>query len=465
MKRFEPTWESLSQFTVPEWYVNDKFGIFIHWGPYCVPAFGSEWYPRNMYDPKSREFAHHLATYGPHNQFGYKDFIPMFKAERFDAAAWMRLFKEAGARYVMPVAEHHDGFAMYDSALSDWTAAKRGPRRDVVGELAHAAREQGLKLGVSSHRAEHWFFMNFGRGYDADVNDPAFADFYGPAVPYSGDWDSKDWTPRPNAKFLEDWLARCCELVDKYRPQVFWFDWWIQQVVFEPYLQRFAAYYYNRAAEWGLDVAINYKHAAFPESAAMLDIERGQLSGIRHPFWQTDTSVSKNSWCYIEGHDYRTAASLIHDLVDIVSKNGALLLNIGPKADGTIPEPEQALLREIGAWLAINGEAIYGSRPWRSFGGGPTQIVEGPFGEGKFNGFSADDIRFTTRGESLYATCLGQPGATLRIASLAGEAARIKTVALLGGAEALSWRADADGIVIDVPEQRPSAHALTFKIT
>ena len=296
---YEPTWESLRTYRVPEWYQDAKFGIFIHWGVYAVPAFGNEWYPRNMYQPDTPEYQHHVKTYGEQAKFGYKDFIPQFKAERFDPEAWARLFKEAGAKYVMPVAEHHDGFAMYDSSLSRWTAAKMGPQRDIIGELAGAVRRQGMVFGVSSHRAEHWWFMNGGRGFASDVNEPEYADFYGPATPVTGEWKSKDWQPRPDRKYLDDWLSRTCELVDKYRPQVVWFDWWIEQIVFEPYLQKFASYYYNKGLEWDLGVAINYKNQSFPEEAAVWDVERGQLKDIRPLFWQTDTSVSKNSWGYV----------------------------------------------------------------------------------------------------------------------------------------------------------------------
>ena len=265
LTEFEPTWESLQQYQVPDWYQNGKFGIFIHWGVYSVPAFGNEWYPRNMYLEGSPEFEHHVKTYGPQVKFGYKDFIPQLTGEKFDAEQWAQLFKEAGARFVVPVAEHHDGFAMYDCSFSDWTAVKMGPRRDIVGELAAAVRKHDLTFGVSSHRAEHWWFFDGGRRFDSDVQDPAYESFYGPAQPAASvsftdpAWESRDWQPRPHAKFLEDWLARTCELVDKYQPQIVWFDWWIVQHIFEPYLQRFAAHFYNRTANWGGGV-INYKH-------------------------------------------------------------------------------------------------------------------------------------------------------------------------------------------------------------
>ena len=288
-----------------------------------------------------------------------------------------------------------------------------------------------------------------------------YADFYGPAQPHSVDWKSLDWQPRPHAKFLDDWLARTCELVDKYRPQLVWFDWWIEQIVFKPYLQKFAAYYYNRGAEWGKGVAINYKKEAFPPEAAVYDVERGQLKGINPHFWQTDTSISKNSWGYIQNHDYKTAGDIVGDLVDIVSKNGALLLNIGPRADGTIPEPEIAILRDIGRWLAINGEAIYGTRPWTRFGEGPTEIAEGDFTDTKRAPFTGRDVRFTTKGGALYAICLGWPKDTWTITALTGT--KVAAVSLLGSKESLTWSQNASGLVVTAPPVKPCAHAYTLK--
>jgi alpha-L-fucosidase len=322
-----------------------------------------------MYQEGSQEYQHHVEKWGDPSKFGYKDFIPMFKAENFDADAWIDLFNKAGARYVVPVAEHHDGFAMYDSELSAWTAAKMGPQRDIIGELAKAAQKHQMVFGVSSHRAEHWWFMDGGRKFDSDINDPQYEELYGPAMmasPSAGfpsaEWDSTEWRPLPDAKFLDDWLARCCELVDKYQPQVFWFDWWIGQTVFAPYLQKFAAYYYNRASEWGKAVAIQYKNEAFAPGTAIYDIERGKLNAIREDYWQTDTSVSYQSWCYVENDDFKTVTTLVHDLVDIVSKNGNLLLNVGPKADGTIPEEAENRLLGLGEWLGASYEKKIGYR-------------------------------------------------------------------------------------------------------
>ncbi len=457
---FKPTWDSLTGYRVPDWYMDAKFGIFIHWGVYAVPAFGNEWYPRNMYCQGSREFEHHVATYGPQSEFGYKDFIPEFTAAKFDPKEWARLFRDAGARYVVPVAEHHDGFQLYESALSDWNAMRMGPKRDIIGELAQATRDEGMVFGVSSHRAEHWWFMNGGREFDSDVQDPQFAALYGPAKPKE---------TQPDEEYLEDWLARCCELVDKYRPQVFWFDWWIEDPAFRPYLKRFAAYYYNRAAEWGTGVAINYKNDAYPPSAAVFDIERGKLENKRDYFWQTDTSVSFRSWGYIENDEFRTVASVVHDLADIVSKNGCLLLNVGPRADGTIPDEAANCLRGVGKWLAANGEAIYGTRPWVVYGEGETPVPAG-FREHEQQPYTVRDVRFTTSASKLYAIALGVPAdRKLTIQSLSSSlklyAGEIADVSLLGYSGTVEWSRDAAGLHVTLPGDAALEHAVTLAIT
>jgi alpha-L-fucosidase len=248
-----------------------------------------------------------------------------------------------------------------------------------------------------------------------------------------------------------------------------WFDWWIEQPAFEPCLRRFAAYYYNQGMGRGEGVAINYKNAAFPDGAAVLDVERGQLAAIRPFFWQTDTSISKNSWGYVKEQDYKTADSIVDDLVDIVSKNGALLLNIGPRPDGTIPEPEQQVLLDIGRWLETNGEAVYGTRPWSVFGEGPTPVVEGSFNDTKRAAFTGDDIRFTARGDTLYAIALAWPTAgRLVVRSLAkgGDNApsAITSVDLLGSAEKPKWTWDARALTVEVPAPPPGEHAFAFRI-
>jgi len=463
---FQPNWDSLKNYKVPDWYRDAKFGIFLHWGVYSVPAFGNEWYPRNMYKQGTDEFRHHVATYGPQAKFGYKDFVPQFKAAQFDPKAWAELFRAAGAKYVVPVAEHHDGFAMYNSDLSDWCAAKMGPHRDVVGELSKAVRAAGLHFGVSSHRAEHYFFLNPGRDFDSDVRDPRFAAFYGPAHAGVTDDNHQDWKAHPDAAYLNDWLARTSELVEKYQPEIVWFDWWIGTEEFKPYLQRFAAFYYNDAAKRGSTAAINYKIEAFPPEAAVLDIERGQLDKPEPLFWQTDTSVSIKSWGYIENDSFRSAESLIQQLIDIVSKNGCLLLNVGPKPDGTIPEPEQRILRDMGRWLSLNGEAIYGTRPWNTYGEGPTKVVGGSFNDTATKPYTSQDIRFTAKGNVLYAIAMAWPeSGAITIKSLADTAGTIRNIQLLGSDAPLKWTRDGGGLRIDLPSAKTGEYAWVFRIT
>jgi alpha-L-fucosidase len=470
--KFKASWDSLEEYSVPNWYEDGKFGIFIHWGVYSVPGFGSEWYPRNMYKEGSPEFEFHEKNFGPHNKFGYKDFISMFKAEKFDADSWAELFKKSGAAFVVPVAEHHDGFQMYDSALSNWNAAQMGPKRDIIGELAAAVRKQGMVFGVSSHRAEHWWFMGEGMNFDSDVRDPEYADFYGPAKSQPGtehQWDNYK-TSNPDKAYLDDWLARTCEIIDKYEPQLLWFDWWIMNLSFKPYLKKLAAYYYNKSEDWNKGVAINYKYDAFPVGTAVFDVERGQLSGIRSVFWQTDTAVAKNSWGYTKNQEYKTAGDIVCDLIDIVSKNGAMLLNVGPKPDGTIPQPDQDILLEIGRWLQVNGEAVYGTRPWKMFGEGPTKVSEGAFTDTGRQAFTSEDIRFTTREGAIYATILNWPEDGKVKIKCMGKGSKlipenIKKVELLGSDLPVEWTSEDEGLNMSTSGSPAVKYAAVFKIS
>ncbi len=459
---FAPNWQSLENYQIPQWYKDAKFGIFIHWGVYSVPAFNNEWYSRNMYQPDSPEYKHHIATYGPQSKFGYKDFIPMFKAEKFDASHWADVFRRAGAKYVVPVAEHHDGFAMYDNSYGRWNATIMGPKRDVIGELEKAIRSQGLHFGVSSHRAEHYWFFNGGRQFPSDVQDPKYADLYGDAAPQE---------TAPSEAFRRDWLARSTELVDKYNPDLVYFDWWIgKRPEYVPYLQQFAAYFYNRAAERHKRVVLNYKEQAMPDKTAVLDVERGHFADIRERHWQTDTAISWKSWCYVENDELKSPESLVQLLVDVVSKNGNLLLDIGPKADGTIPAEQEERLLAIGKWLDTNGEAIYATHPWKKFGEGPAQSAGGAFKESEQKPYTSADIRFTTKPGTLYAIALQSPtDHKLLIKSLASGSpltpGKIGSVDLLGSKALVKWTSTPEGLAVTLPADVQSTYPVALKIT
>lgn len=480
---YKPNWESLKSYEVPEWYKDAKLGIFIHWGVYCVPEIGNEWYPRNMYidkkDWRGNMFQHHLETYGPHKTFGYKDLIPQLTGKNFDAAEWIQLFVESGAKYVVPVAEHHDGFPMYDCSFSQWTATKMGPKRDIVGELEKEARKQKMYFGVSSHRAFNWLY--FVRNKDFDNADPKFAGLYGRPIPHLFKDDAADYKnnwPFHDEQFKEEWLARTCELVDKYKPDLVWFDFGIggrqvktaEENPFAAHLQQFMTYFYNQAANEKRPVpVVNYKWVAIPEEAAVLDLERSKLDKTRELFWQTDTAVAKNSWGYTANQNYKSVNRIVDDFVDIVSKNGCLLLNVGPKADGTIPEHEQQMLRDLGAWLKINGEAIYKSRPFKVFGEGPTGTAMGHLSEKKNKPYVSEDFRFTTNGGAVYAFVLDKPeSGVVKIKSL-GKAAKhldgaIKSVSMLGSDESLSWEQNDENLIVTLPSKDPCDYVQVLKI-
>ena len=456
---FLPTWDSLSAYQVPDWFRDAKFGIFIHWGPYSVPAFGNEWYGRNMYRPGKPEYEHHRVTYGPQSEFGFKDFIPLLTGEHFDADEWAALFRTAGAQYVVPVAQHHDGFAMYRSELNPWNAAVMGPKRDVIGELSRAVRDRSMVFGVSWHRAELWWFLNGGMTFDSDVRSGKYASLYGPAQPQE--------LP-PSKQFLDEWAEHTIELIDAYSPQLLYFDWWIHRPAYRPCLPRLAAHYYNRLAAAGLGPVLTYKDEAFPVGTAVADVERGSSATLRPEPWQACTSIARNAWCHVEGQDYKTAKELVGVLVDVVSKNGCLLLNVGPKADGSIADQEADVLRSIGAWLAVNGEAIYASRPWTVFGEGPTTMADGGFSEFQQQEYGPRDFRFTTRDGLLYVIGLATPeNGRMEIRSLGGDLAihqgRISRIELLGHTHewepvSLEFEQRPDALSVRLPETWETAH-------
>lgn len=473
--RYKADWESLSGHKTPDWYYQAKLGIFIHWGIYSVPAYACEWYPRWMYNPGSREYEFHKKKFGDPKDFGYKDFIPMFKGEKFDAEEWVKLFKNAGAKYIMPVCEHHDGFAMYDSELNRWNSAKMGPKRDVAGEIRKACEDNGLVFCGSSHRAEHFFFMNMGRTIDCDVNDEEYRDFYGPAYLCPELSDVKVFEAledayslaRPTEEWLEDWLIKTCELIDKLRPLILYFDTWIHNVAFKPYLKKVCAYYYNRAEEWGEEVTINFKHEAFPPTVATYDVERGALTGINPIPWQTDTAIGKISWGYIDDNEFKPARQIICDLVDIVSKNGMLLINVGPRADGSITEEETAVLNELGKWMKVNGDGIYGTVPWKTFGEGEVNNAAGSFRDNDEKMFTSEDFRFTYKNGYLYAFCMRPSSQEFTIKSLRQSGRYdivLGSVKALGGLTVADTKRDGEGLKITLDKIPDSDKPVCFKI-
>lgn len=457
---YDARWDSLMNAPVPDWFHRRKLGIFIHWGVYSVPAYANEWYSRNMYIQGTPEFRHHIETYGPQSKFGYQDFIPMFRAEKFDPREWATLFREAGAGYVFPVAEHHDGFQMYGSELSEWNAVSMGPKRDVLMELKKAAEDQGLLFCTSTHRAEHWFFMGHGREFDSDVKRPMKkGDFYWPAMP-EGDHQDLYSKPYPSEEFLKDWLARTGELILKYRPRLLYFDWWIQHQAFKPYLKKLAAFYYNCGKQWGQDVMICYKHDAMMFGSGIPEVERGAFAEAKSYSWQTDTAVARNSWCHTDSLDYKSSNEIICTLVDTVSKGGNLLLNIGPKADGSIPEGDRQILKDLGAWMKTNREAIDGAHVWRKSQEGPTRIQEGQFQDQKELCYTPEDYRFTAGNGCIYAIAMKCPDdGRFTVKSLADSRNQnvpefhgiISDVKLLGNARKLSWHKDAEGLHVSAP--------------
>ncbi len=467
---YRADWETLRKFEIPQWYKDAKFGIFIHWGVFSVPGSQNEWYPRNMYQQKDPAFQEHIKRYGPQDKFGYKDFIPQFKAEKWDPADWARLFKQAGARYVIPVAEHHDGFAMYGSNLSDWTAAKMGPDRDVIGDLAKAVRAEGLHFGTSFHRAEHNWFFDGGRAFRSDVNDPKYASLYGPAHSWLSDPKQvlmNDWT-YVSPEFADDWLARAAEIVEKYHPEVMYFDWWAGQSNYRHNVTRFAAFYYNYSARHGIPGVIDIKDYALDWHAGARDFERGLREDIETQHWQTDTSISNRSWGYLEHDEFKSSEFIVHQLIDIVSKNGNLLLNLGPRPDGTIPDEVRNTLLDVGAWLKQNGEAIYDTTPWKIYGEGPTKILPGFGHDVDTKPYTPQDFRFTQKGSVLYAIEMAWPADSHAVIHALGAAptkeVKISSVELIGSTGTVEYHQSDNGLEMTLPVNPPGKFAYVLRI-
>lgn len=471
-KHFEPTWESLKQYKCPTWFQDAKFGIYTHWGIYSVPkAEGhSDWYGHNMYNDRHRCGKFHLENYGALDEFGYKDFIPKFTAEKFNADEWADLFVEAGAQFAGPAGEHADGFSMWDSKVNPWNAVDMGPKRDVVAELAKAIRKRGLKYVVSLHHSWLWgWFPTWQEGTDcftADENS-----IYGEKLPSSA-WRKKgakgyyNVDPMPSEKFERVWLEKVKEVVDGYSPDLLWFDNRIK-ILSEKVRQEMMAYAYNHAAKNKQEFVLTFKRPDFPLGTGTVDLERARMPEIYPEPWLTDNSISKSTWSWTKDLKCYSTNRLIDDLVDIVSKNGCLLLNVAPHPDGYIPEEQQQRLRGMGKWLKLNGEAIYESRPWLIYGEGPTETKTGHLADQKFNGFGDEDIRFTQRDGQLYAIALGWPeNGVLPIKSLSNTIYNeaITTIELIGCNSKIEWERNGSALEIKLPEQKPCEHAFVFKI-
>jgi alpha-L-fucosidase len=472
-KRFEPTFSSLEKSNpVPEWFKDAKFGIYFHWGVYSVPAFSNEWYPRNMYMKGSNENKHHISLYGdpsdwPYNNFitGGKDkqgnfvqFAPKLKSQggKFDPAEWAQLFYDAGAKFAGPVAEHHDGFSMWASKVNPWNAKDMGPQLDLVGLLADAIRKKNMKLILSMHHA-----FNITGFYSAvpPTNGPKLQILYG---------------QQGKEKNEALWLAKHKEIIDNYKPDIIWQDFNLHRIT-QSVLLGFLSYYYNKATEWKKEVVATYKDGLNTKTG-VLDYERGGPPDITDNYWLTDDAISNSSWCYTEGIGYYSKKQILHGFLDRISKNGNLLLNISPKADGTIPQEQKDVLLAMGSWLKKYGEAVYATRAWEKYGEGPTKMgaAHGVF-QAPAEG-TAKDVRFTRSKDNttLYAIMLGwdKEQKEFLLTSLTNDRIDLKnlrSVELLNGAAGkylpLKFKQDKEGLHVSLPDRSFEEMAYVLKLS
>lgn len=463
---FEPAWASLaSHEAAPQWFRDAKFGIYLHWGVLSVPAFANDWYPRNMHIPGTTEYDHQVQTYGPLDEFGYHDFVPRFTAERYDPATWADLFQQAGARFAGMVAEHHDGFSMWDSEVNPWNAADRGPKRDVLGALEAEVHGRGLKFVTSFHMARN---LQIYQQRPEEATDTSY-------FPYVQGWATASEDPElrrlygnvPPEEFFRSWEAKLAEVVDRYHPDLIYFDGLLGKIP-DPYKLRFLAHTFNQASAEGRDVVVTYKNSEMPPTIGVPDYEKGRVDSLAPEPFLTDETISNWSWSYVESLTYKTTAQILHILVDVVSKNGVLMLNVSPRSDGTIPQAQQDILLGIGDWLAANGEAIYGSRPWVTYGEGPTaQEASGHFLPTLE--YTPDDVRYTARGDTVYAIALGWPGpgVTLTLSKFADPALAdvgVTQVQALGADSSVEWERGPDGLVLTTPADPVNGGAVVYRI-
>jgi alpha-L-fucosidase len=465
---FQPTAESLEKYEYPAWFRDAKLGIWAHWGPQAVPMFG-DWYARQLYIQGHPQYKDHLEHYGHPTKVGYKDLIPLWKAEKWDPDRLMGLYKKAGARYFVSMGVHHDNFDLWNSTHHDWNAVKMGPHRDVVGDWHKASRKLGLRFGVSEHLgASFTWFQDSHRsdktgplaGVPYDGADPKYEDLYHwPAAPGDTSWYSKD--PR----WHREWFVRIKDLVDQYHPDLLYTD---GGAPFgnEVGLSLIAHHYNASAARHGGKPDVVYTCKEKSEGKWVEDLERGVMPGIRPNPWQTDTSIG--DWYYNRNWKYRSAEWVIHMLIDIVSKNGNLLINVVQRPDGSLDPEAEGVLADMARWIAINGEGIYETRPWLTHGEGPVRAKGGHFKEDF--AYTARDIRFTSKGETtLYAFVMGWPAegkVTIRsLAKLPAETGKINEVSLLGHSGPLKWTHGGEGLAVQLPEQKPCDYAVALRIT
>lgn len=470
-------WESLkNRNPAPEWFRDAKFGIYFHWGVYSVPAFRSEWYPRNMHNKTgdsrrsgpSREYTHHVKTYGEPTEFGYHDFVPMFKAENFDADEWAELFKKAGARFAGPVAEHHDGYSMWASKLTPWNVNDIGPKRDITGQLAKAVRKRGMRFVTSFHHARNNLWETDRRGEKVWTGHYEFIMKHFPSL-LQDRTNAILYGYMPRGKFLDMWKGKLIEVIDNYQPDLMWFDSWLDEIPDQTKME-YLAYYFNKANELGKEVVVTFKQEDLPREVALDDYEKGRADKLTDFIWLTDDTISKGSWCYTDDLQIKGTAEVLRTFIDIVSKNGQLLLNISPMADGTIPENQKEVLLGMGQWLSKYGEAIYDTRPFVEFGEGPTRLEKGGWFVEMQGAYGPKDIRYTRKGKTVYAIILGWPGenkaVTMKMFGRDGQASDIKVtkVSMLGTKEKIKWDRNDSGLVVTTPGKKIDDLAVVFKL-
>jgi alpha-L-fucosidase/arylsulfatase A-like enzyme len=465
--KYKADWASLKEHSqVPEWFKDAKLGIYTHWGPTTVGAEGGkggeQWYGRNIYNPKTKIFSIHKERFGEPKTFGFKDIIPKFTAKKFDADAWAKLFADSGAKFAGPVAVHHDNFAMWDSDITRWNSVDMGPGRDFTGELAESIRAHGMKFIATFHHSWSWNF--FEKSYDYDAADPQWKDLYG---------EPHKKNTRPSERYLKQWLGMISEVVTKYEPEQIYFDFGLERTIPEEWQKRMFADYYNWAESKGKQVCVAHKHKNIHAHVGLLDFERGRADELTEFVWQTDTSVGP--WFMHPNPAYKTPNQLVDIFVDIVSKNGCMLLNVPPKSDGTFDDKTKFLLKELGAWLKINGEAIYATRPFSIYGEGPTKIAKMKshgFNENNKRVYSSQDIRFTRSkdGETVYAIVLNTPGKEIVIQSINVDQSKDSKLELLGYEGKVNFKINSDKKLIiqteGIPfEESACKYAYAFKLT